>query len=427
VDAGVPAGLGYDATVVPLAEDRALLISSSYGADDLEHQTADLWDPAEGSWQPVEPLNKPRTRFAAVQLVDGRALVAGGLNDVDQSYSSAYVFDGAQPSAGWTKVGLMATARTGPSAAVLPDGRVLVAGGYFHTGSEEGLQRTPGVTLAAYRAPAPGGTPPGPDRNDVDIPPYGYALATAELFDPVSGTWSSTGPMTFARVGAPAVTLRDGRVLIVGSSGDYSVTRLDGRAFSTAEIFDPKTGQFTMAGDLPDIDRDAIAALGVELPEFDPAHGAAGTLAALDDGGAVLIGRNDWWKHEGDITRGFRFRVDDLTWTELGPPCAAAGYQAETGPTTTPGPCRFGQAVARLPDGRVLSAGPMPAVEGPWDANGAAAYDPATNGWEDLPAIPAMHRAASAVVLGDGSVLVVGIAGGEDVEVPTAIRFVPGG
>jgi hypothetical protein len=69
----------------------------------------------------------------------------------------------------------------------------------------------------------------------------------------------------------------------------------------------------------------------------------------------------------------------------------------------------------------------MPAVEGPWDANGAAAYDPVADRWDDLPAIPAMHRAASAVVLGDGSVLVVGIAGGEDLEVPTAIRFVPGG
>jgi hypothetical protein len=427
VDAGVPAGLGYDATIVPLAGSRALLISSRYGADDLEHQTADLWDPVTGTWQPVEPLNKHRTRFAAVQLADGRALVAGGLNDADQSYSSAYVLDGARPDEGWTKVGLMTTARSGPSAAVLPDGRVLVAGGYFHTGSEEGLLQTPGVTLAAYRAPARGGARPGPDLNDVDIPPYGYALATAELFDPVSGTWSSTGPMTFARVGAPAVTLRDGRVLIAGSSGDYSVTRLDGRAFSTAEIYDPATGQFTMAGDLPDIDRDAIAALGVELPEFDPSRGAAGTLVALDDGNAVLIGQNDWWKHEGDVTRGFRFHVGDLTWTEIGPPCASGGYQDEAGATTTPGPCRFGQVVAPLPDGRVLSAGPIPAVEAPAEANRAAAYDPAGDSWEDLPDIPAMHRAGSAAALGDGSVLVVGIAGGDDVEVPTAVRFVPGG
>jgi hypothetical protein len=427
VDAGVPAGLGSDATVVPLAGDRALLISSTYGADDLEHQTADLWDPAEGSWQPVEPLNKPRVRFAAIQLADGRALVAGGLNDVGQSYSSAYVFDGADPDGGWTKVGLMKTARSGPSAAVLPDGRVLVAGGYFHTGEQEGLQRTPGVTLAAYRAPAPGGTRPGSDRNDVDIPPYGYALATAELFDPVSGTWSSTGPMAFARVGAPAVTLRDGRVLIVGSSGDYSVTRLDGRAFSTAEIYDPATGRFTMAGDLPDIDRAAIADLGVELPEFEPSRGAAGTLVALDDGDAVLMGQNDWWKHEGDVTRSFRFRVNDVTWTGIGPPCASAGYHDEAGPSTTPGPCRFGQVVARLPDGRVLSAGATPAVEASWNANGAAAYDPTADSWEDLPDIPAMHRAGSAAALGDGSVLVVGIAGADDVEIPTAIRFVPGG
>ena len=62
----------------------------------------------------------------------------------------------------------------------------------------------------------------------------GEVLASAELYDPKTGTFSATGSMTVPRDGHTATLLADGRVLIAG--GD------DGsNAFATAEIYDPKT------------------------------------------------------------------------------------------------------------------------------------------------------------------------------------------
>ena len=69
-------------------------------------------------------------------------------------------------------------------------------------------------------------------------------MATAELFDPATGSWSSTGPMQYARFGASAVTLSDGRVLVFGSGGGDGAASPSMRgAFDNAEIYDPATGQ----------------------------------------------------------------------------------------------------------------------------------------------------------------------------------------
>ena len=77
---------------------------------------------------------------------------------------------------GWTYTGSMATARGFHTASPLPDGRVLVAGGYGTSG----------------------------------------ALASAEVYDPASGTWSPTGSMATERVNFTATRLADGRVLVAG-------------------------------------------------------------------------------------------------------------------------------------------------------------------------------------------------------------------
>jgi N-acetylneuraminic acid mutarotase len=177
------------------------------------------WTPEGASWKAIQPLNKPRTRFGAIPLRDGRVLVVGGLNDADQSYSSTYVFDPERPSRGWSKVGLLDTARTAPSVTTLPDGRVLVAGGYFHTG---GTRSPSGVRSARFDAgvAALGDIACSARWRRHRRSPYGYALATAELFDPATGEWTPTGNLNYARAGAPAVTLADGRVLIVGTGED---------------------------------------------------------------------------------------------------------------------------------------------------------------------------------------------------------------
>jgi hypothetical protein len=109
-----------------------------------------------------------------------------------------------------------------PIAANLQDGRVLVAGGYDLDAAElwsngAGSLRSPaGVALAEYR-PARregSGSLRAPLGNTV---PAGVVpvLATAELYDPATNKWSATGPLRVARFGDAAVTLADGRVLVV--------------------------------------------------------------------------------------------------------------------------------------------------------------------------------------------------------------------
>jgi hypothetical protein len=296
---------------VALEDGGALVIGDDTGVE--------IWHPDTGTWSITKSLNNPRINFAAVALEDGRVLVTGGLNDTNQSYSSAYVFDPLREA--WTKVGLMDTARTNPSAALLPDGRVLVAGGYFRVEPTYGQAPTPQAMLVASRLGSPRESPPaGPGWADITPPNVGAALATAELFDPATGTWWLTSPLNFARSGAAAVTLADGRILVVGSEDREGGVTVDERAFDSAEIYDPETGRFTLAGRLPAIDRAALEAEGVPLPGGDPAPGRTGTLIALEDGGAVLIDHSGWWKHFGDVTRSFRFDAATETWHEVGQP-----------------------------------------------------------------------------------------------------------
>jgi hypothetical protein len=231
--------------------------------------------------------------------------------------------------------------------------------------------------------------------------------------------------MAFARFGASSVTLSDGRVLIVGSaSGEFGGVKVDGRAERNAEVYDPRTGRFTQAGSLPGIDRAALEKQGTKganpVPDQDPATGQLGSLVALDDGGAVVIGWTGWWKHVGDITRSFRWDPRTNRWTEIGKTWIHVDEPTPV-PLTTPGvPDLRGSMAARLPDGRILVAG----------AEGAKGlyYDPAADRWSASPPMPKERSGGSVVVLRDGSVLIVGGVierSSDTVILSSAIRFVP--
>ena len=110
-----------------------------------DSRAVEIWDRDSDSWMTLAGLNKPRADFAAAPLLDGRVLVTGGVNagiseeDGRQhghsSYSSTYIYDGGYSSS-WSKGGLLGAARTSPVAATLPDGHVLVAGGYYLDAAE---------------------------------------------------------------------------------------------------------------------------------------------------------------------------------------------------------------------------------------------------------------------------------------------------
>jgi len=177
-------------------------------------------------------------------------------------------------------------------------------------------------------------------------------------------------------------------------------------------VFDPATGRFSMAGELPPIDVPRIREMGVELPEDSGQAGQPGTLVALPDGDAVLVGQQVWWKHEGEVVRSFRFHAGDGTWSDTGTPFATYGDPAGVAARTST-PSRLGALVARLADRWVLVAGGSIGGEVGWAEGGQPQltmdrYDPAGDAWIPMADLPAPLFAIEGVGLADGSVLLVG-------------------
>ncbi len=467
---------------VPLADGSALAVGNDACQRDYsggcrctdcvrdDSVATETWDPSTSSWSMVASLNKPRADFAAVPLADGRVLVTGGVNagvshggwpyqSEHQSYSSTYIYDPTHPSDGWTKAALLDTARTDPLAAVLPDGRVLVAGGYYLSGETGRIDTGSETVLAAYRSPPvtepmPGGailadTGPGPTL----VP----ALATAELYDPATDLWSAAGSMRYARYGSEVITLADGRVLIVGSWSGYpgwneSDVTIDERVHESAEVYDPHTGRFSLTESLPPIDWSPLSQMG--LSSFSDVLRSPGTLVALADGGALLVGRTSRWYAEppgahvrGTLVRTLRFDPRSGRWTEIDRSLDREDSTTRLIVQVIPGHVSHNAVASMLADGRVLVAGGERDTCGSVGLCGetyvaieaASLYDPATDVWTALPPMPEPRAGGVAVTLTDGSVLIVGgynetltfdDTDCETQDQPTglasAVRFVPG-
>ena len=169
--------------VATLLDGRVLVMSNSRLPN-----TALLYDPTTGVSVGVGPMVSPdRMLGSAVRLRDGRVLVTGdGVSELFDPNTLQFA-----------PVGPMVTARSFPGLALLPDGRVLVAGGV-----------------------QPGGQ---------------TRLRSAELFDPDTLAFSPTGAMSFD--GGPMGTLPDGRSFVASSPN--------------AEVYDPRSGTFAFAGVIP--------------------------------------------------------------------------------------------------------------------------------------------------------------------------------
>jgi hypothetical protein len=170
--------------------------------------------PPVGSFTPTAgSMDFPRAGHTATLLQDGTVLIVGGENSTGP-VATAEIFN---PSNGMftSTSGSMETARVGHTATLFTNGTVLITGG-----------------------------------NDA-----ARALATAEIFNPATGMFTPTsGNMETARVGHTATSLNDGsgRVLIAGggSSPEVLFGPVTDPGTASEELFDPRSGQFTPAGNM---------------------------------------------------------------------------------------------------------------------------------------------------------------------------------
>ena len=236
-----------------LLADATVLVTGGRSPDFVgpELASAELYDPAGGSWSASGDMLEARRLHSATLLNDGRVLVAGGIGGNGQ-LTSAELYDPS--SATWTVTGGMRAAREFHTATLLTNGLVLAAGGSGTGGSQrsaelydpgtgtwidvgnmiDGRHRHTATLLPGGRVLVAGGI----DR--------GGSLASAELYDPVTRSWSATGSMAAGREIFTATPLADGRVLVVGGCTCQS----DGTVRASAELFDPTLGSWTSTGGL---------------------------------------------------------------------------------------------------------------------------------------------------------------------------------
>jgi hypothetical protein len=269
VGTGVMHAARYGHSATRLADGRVLVTGGNNDEREVLAST-ELYDPASGTFAPAADGALPRMYHLdhTVLLHDGRVLSMGGCADLGGSNGQFSVCQGVpdaelyDPAAGtWSPTGSMAAPRNLFTATVLQDGRVLVANGSdsnpddpqwilpaelydpasgrFQTTGSIGVGRsyTTATLLADGRVLIAGGMTSGATY-----------LAEAEVYDPASGTFAATGPMVTARAGHSASLLPDGRVLIVGGfNRDENV--------ATAEIYDPASGRFGPSTGTPAVAR----------------------------------------------------------------------------------------------------------------------------------------------------------------------------
>jgi Putative Ig domain/Kelch motif/Galactose oxidase, central domain len=233
-----------------LLQDGRVLVAGGVGYVSGHYSntaTAELYDPALGTFSRTGSMNSARHCHTATLLTNGQVLVTGGY-DGSTSLSTAEIFD---PVSGtFAPTGNMAAARCGHTATLLANGKVLIAGGEdtnagIALASAELFDPATGAfsatgSMGTARA-AHSATLLSSGRVLVTGGGNGNPIATAELYDPISGTFSPTGDMATARESHTATLLTTGRVLITG-----------GAAVLTAEIFDPAGGSFTSTGSMAD-------------------------------------------------------------------------------------------------------------------------------------------------------------------------------
>jgi hypothetical protein len=334
-------GRGYH-TATLLPNGKVLVVAGSQSNHILA--SAELYDPRTRTWSPAGTLRMARSLQTATLLNSGKVLVVGG-SPIQPMYlgslATAELYDPQTNS--WALAASMHTPRSYQTATLLTDGRVLVIGGIEAS-------------------------------NDIT----GRVLATTELYDPVTNTWTAGVPMSVARAKHTATLLADHRVLVLGGT-DADYYAFSGY-FRTAELYDPATQSWSPAASMNYARINATSTL-------------------LPDGRVLVVGDDGINEGTAEI-----FDPGSDRWLPI--PDPAVG--------------RAEQVAVRLRDGTVLVAGGV-------GETSAQVFDWRRNAWSSAGALTTIRASATATVLGDGRVLVAGGFGNRSIPWASAELFDPHG
>ena len=335
----------HTATLLP--NGRVLVVGGAYYDSTLwvtvYLSSTELYDPATGKWTMADALATARAYHTATLLPNGNVLVAGG--DNSNALSSAESYD--QATVAWTPTGSMGTARgESPTTTLLLNGKVLVTGGMGYVGYSW------------------------------------YHISSAELYNPATGTWMTTGPMNIARSDHTATLLPNGRVLVVGGqTTDYS-------PIANSELNNPTTGTWAATGML--------------------ATGRAGHTATLLPNGKVLVAGG--YSGANDYPLGSAELYDPATETWMA-----------TGALNT---VRYYHTATLLPNGRVLVVGGSyydSSLRVIVYLSSTELYDPATGTWTATGPLGTARARHTVTLLPSGKVLVAGGGGRQQCSFQRAV------
>lgn len=306
-----------------------MLITGGYEKE-VSPGGAELFDPAGngGVGSFTETVGSSRAHHTATLLPSGKVLLVGGYdrrefnsNCTMMFLASAELYDpagnGSQGSL--TPTGSLDTARADATATLLPNGKVLIAGGAKHYFEN---------STSCYES---------------------VSLASAEIWDPDGnggvGSFTTTGSLGVARTGASAALLRSGKTLIAGGY-DMEGNLSDYPSLASAELFDPAAngglGAFVPTGSLA-------------TQHFD------GTATLLPNGKVLFAGGR--FRHNGDSYLSMR--------AEIYNPAGDKGRGSFTS-TASLETSRASMTATLLTDGRVLFVGGAGSEDPHWETSSSA-------------------------------------------------------